>query len=287
MKYAYIINKQYAQLLNLETGQNHFAANDHPNFEQIVKLLRKSEYSVALKLFDIKKIIETQSKGKFLIRDNEVLYNGTPVHNTVTERILECSRNNGDVKPLVNFLERLLNNPHKVIFDNLYKYLENYKLPIDQDGYVYGIKAVRPDLKSKWSSSVQYVIGETYSEPRQFCRQPGTEGQQNDIYCGPGLWFGWTTFVLNYGSPTDHVILVKVDPKNIIATPNLARFQKIACCEFTPVKDLGRVSDLKGYFVIQSNIAEKCFTLESAPSKQTNYNPKIGPKRDRFGRFTK
>lgn len=256
-------------------GKPFYAEKNHPNFSRIVDLVKIGQIKEALPLFDLAEIIRKTSFGNITVKPDGVFYKNTKINNYVADRILEFLKDGGDVEPLVNFLERLLQNPNKHIFNNLYSYLEKYKLPIDADGSFYAIKAVRNNLTSKWNPNVQYGIYDTYSEPRQLLLSP----DENDSYCGPGLWFGWTQFVFNYGSGNDKVLLVRVNPEDVIATPNLEHYQKMAACAITPVRDLGLIDEAKKLFQFNSNVAAKIPEISSISDNK--------PKRDSRGRFVK
>ena len=192
-----IIGPNYVQAFI--NGIPYFADSKHPYYNNIVALLNSNNYLAAEPLFSISNIVSGISHGKIRVENNAVYYNQTVIHNTVCDRILEFLSRGLNIRPLCLFLERLLDNPNPVVVKNLYKYMEKYKLPIDDQGFIHAVKAVQFNLKSKWTDDVQYVLNRTYSEPRSLLLSE----KDNANYCGPGLWFGWTDFVFNYGSGND------------------------------------------------------------------------------------
>jgi len=273
MQYNFTLTPQSASLF---VGPKPYVArNTHPNFNKIVSAIISKQFEKAVKLFDIKLAVKTQSKGKFTITNGVVYYNSTPIHNAVCSKILDFLAQGEDINPWVKFLEKLLDNPSKYIFNNLYSYMEKYKLSIDKDGDIYALKAVKSNLKSKWTDSVQYIVGEAFSEPRVFLRD-----DSNDGYCGPGLWFGHEQFVFGYGGGNDHVLVVKVNPKDVIAIPSLASFQKMAACSITPILDLGEISTIDGFSFNSNNVHKVKYNGDFVVKS-------VKQKRDKFGRFAR
>ena len=274
---SYIIGPNYISFFY--GNRPYSVTQDHPRFALIKENLLHGFISDAHEI--LTRANEAFEYRGLTINSNGVFYQGERLNGAVVDRIIELFKADKPVDRLVAFLRRLMDNPSKFIYNNLYNYLEKYKLPIDENGYVYAIKAVKHDLKSKWTDKVQYVVGQTYSEPRAFLT-----AQDNDSYCGKGLWFGWTDFVFNYGHGNDHVVVVRVDPANIIATPNLSGYQKIAASALFIVEDLGEISEAKKLFSLTSNIAENNPSL----AKVVNSKPvdtKLKYKRDARGRFAK
>lgn len=271
--YKYTITPNSVSLFG--GGQTLTARDSHPNFKKIVSFIMSGKYQDAEKLFSITEFVKTATSNKITIKNNGVYYLNIQLHNAVCNKILDFVAQGLDVNPWLKFLEKLLENPSKYIYNNLYSFMEQYKLSIDDHGDIYALKAVKYNLKSKWTDLVQYVVGETYSEPRVLLTD-----DQNDSYCGKGLWFGHEKFVFDYGSENDHVLVVKVNPKDVIAIPSLSSYQKMAACAITPILDLGEISNAKDNFTFSSNYVNK-----------VNYDGKAivtkGPKRDKNGRFCK
>jgi hypothetical protein len=81
------------------------------------------------KLMSVKETIVRFSHGKITVSDNEVLYDGKPIHGFVVSRILEFAKNNLPYQPLVKFLERVRLNPSARSVEELYRFLEHRKMP--------------------------------------------------------------------------------------------------------------------------------------------------------------
>lgn len=274
MNYSYNVSANSVTLF--VDNKPYIAKNDHPNFKKIVSYILSNQESLAVPLFNIAEAITQKTNSKLTVKNGEVYFGTTKIHNSVCARIREFLSQGKDINHLVKFLEKLLNNPSKYVFNNLYEYLTKYNLSIDKDGDIYGLKAVKFNLKSKWTDSVQYAVDETYSEPRALLRD-----DQNDGYCGPGLWFGHEQFVFSYGSGNDHVLVVKVNPEHVLAIPTCSGYQKMAACAITPILDLGEIESARNNFTFKTNsVYDTVYNGEKIVSKNSNK-----PKRNHLGQF--
>jgi hypothetical protein len=99
-------------------------------------------------------------------------------------------------------------------------------------------KAITNDWHDKWTKKLDYRIGQTPSMPRYAVED------NPDIGCGPGLHAGSIAFVKGYGSGDDRVIIVKVDPANVVSIPKDSDCKKVRTCAFEIVAEYGE--DLLG-----------------------------------------
>lgn len=104
--------------------------------------------------------INSQYSGSGVTVENDrIMYQGEEVHGTIVDRILSFLHEGLDCKPMVKFLENLMLNPSRVARTELYDFLENKGLPIDEDGYVVGFKKVRDDYKDWYSNTTTNTPG--------------------------------------------------------------------------------------------------------------------------------
>lgn len=117
-------------------GVSYSVDNSHPAFEAILQAVRENRVDDIPNLVSVAKAVAEFGNGKIIVDevDDVILYNGKPVHNYLADRILVMAGEGFTVEPLVNHLEKLLNNPSKRAVDEEYKFLEKGKLPITEDG---------------------------------------------------------------------------------------------------------------------------------------------------------
>jgi len=146
--------------MNLDTGVVTKVQSNEPQFSRAVELIKEGKLDEVERM-SVKNMVAdfTQSasakSADFVVRlsGGRVMYSwkGQPekeLHNSMTERVIRMAQEGYDVKPLVNFMTNLMNNPSKTSIDELYLFLEATGLPITSDGHFIAYKIVRDDYTS-------------------------------------------------------------------------------------------------------------------------------------------
>lgn len=212
-------------------GQPFEITGSHPNYSKIIKKLSTKDTADLLDLIDIPKAITTQSNGKIVVRDGAVFYNGEALHNHAAERLVALLEGGHDINPLVKFLERLMSNPSKRVVDDLFKFLDYKKMPLDpDDGCFYAYKAVRGDWMDKHSGTIRNMIGDKPEVPRN------KVDDRHEVDCSHGLHVGTLEYVSSFKGSGDHVVIVKVDPADVVTVPAYD-VTKLRCCRYEVVAE--------------------------------------------------
>ena len=174
--------------------------------------------------------------------DGAVIYQGEIVHNTLTERILKFMARGLPVKPLINFLKKLMENPSYSARMELFEFLSHKSLPITEDGDFLAYKAVSSSYTDKWKGEFNNSVGETVTMKRF-----GVDDDRNHG-CSAGLHAGTLDYVQGYGNfrmddegnhdpDSDKCIIVKINPTNVVSVPLDCECQKLRTCEYVVLKD--------------------------------------------------
>jgi hypothetical protein len=139
-------------------------------------------------------------------------------------------------EPMVKFLANVLENHSNRAVQELYTFLENKNLPITEDGCFLAYKAVTHDYKDKWTKQIDNSIGETVGMQRR---------KVNDdcgIGCADGLHCGAIEYVEGYSNcrgdeHDDKIVIVKVNPKDVVSVPTDSQCQKVRTCEYQVIAD--------------------------------------------------
>ena len=123
-----------------------------------------------------------------------------------------------------------MSNPSKSCVDQLYEFLENKNLPIDEDGDFYAYKAVKSNWMDKHSGTISNKIGETV----EIARNKVDDNPRND--CSYGLHVGSIEYVRGFGNPDDKYVIVKVNPADAVAVPSYDT-RKMRCCKYIVVEE--------------------------------------------------
>lgn len=245
-------------------GQGHFT--------EVINALKRGDYSAAFNAIDRATQVVKRSFGAFSVSDGVVKRNGVAVHNVITNRILQFIDSGLPFKGLLAFLENLLGNPSKRAIDEGYLFLEHENMPITEDGCFLAYKSISSDWLSKASGSEDVEVsrddGRTWKVHRG--RIPNFVGSivrmkrnlvddDKDRHCSNGLHVG----ALGYAGPngwyhsgSDHVVIVKVNPRDIVSVPTDHSSQKLRVCQYEVVSEF------------QGAMTEPLFTAKATPFSQ-------------------
>lgn len=126
------------------------------------------------------------------------------------------------IEPMLKFLENLMLNPSYQSRKELYGFLEKYQMPITPDGRFYAYKWVREDFRDAHSGTFDNTPGKIVSMPR-------SEVDDNrDRTCSSGLHVcsrGYSRF-------SQLLLLVAVNPKDVVSIPSDYQDSKMRVCEY-------------------------------------------------------
>ena len=189
----------------------------NPKFAEIFQLCKEGKYADAAGIATIKQQINQTFNGTGVeVVGGEVLYNGTPLHNTICQRILDILREGLDATGLVKFLENLMKNPSFTAVQELYLFLECNKIPITEDGHFLAWKKIRNDWKDIYSGTIDYSVGAKPEMPRN------QVDENRERTCSNGLHVAGWDYLPHFGrnDNADRVVIVKVNPADVVAVPS-------------------------------------------------------------------
>lgn len=216
-------------------------ATDHPNYNKIIEKLKTGDFDGIDSLVNVAKAVANYATGRIKIDNGQVFYGDFALHNTLTERIIKMMREGFKFDHMVKFLENIMQNPSKRSVDETYWFLENYGLPITDDGCFLAYKAVRNDYTDIYSGKFNNAIGAMVSMPRNMVDD--NYGQD----CSHGLHVGALDYVVGYGhfkkgepisNNGNRLLLVKVNPKDVVSVPKYEGHTKMRVCEYTVVSEI-------------------------------------------------
>ena len=160
-------------------------------------------------------------------------YQEEVIHNSLTSRIMTMMRNGFPFQPMLKFLENILSNPSNRAVEELYTFLENKNLPITEDGCFLSYKALTKDYTDKWTGAIDNSIGSIIEMQRR------NVDDNCNIGCGDGLHVGAIEYVEGYRCEhnEDVVVIVKVNPRDVVSVPVDSECQKVRCCRYEVVAD--------------------------------------------------
>lgn len=172
--------------------------------------------------------------------DGVVIYNGKPMHNTLTQRMIEMLNDGFDIEPMKKFLVNLYENPSYRSVNELYRFLEKGNLPITDDGYFLAYKKVRADYRDVRSGTFDNSVGSVCA----MNRNEVDENSRNE--CSNGLHFCSRDYLANFNGV--HVMIVKINPRDVVAIPEDYNSSKGRTCRYEVIGELGSEEKLEGAY---------------------------------------
>lgn len=202
--------------------------NTHPNYMDIVKCIQEKRWDDIADLIDVNKKVTAWSSGNVSIDDGVVKYRGRPVATALSDMLINLIKNKIDCAYFVAFIDNLMQNPSNRSVEQLYSFLERNQMPITEDGCFMAYKAVDEGYWSKHADQVtgekvRYMIGDKPSMPRNLISDDYT------LHCHKGLHACSMEYLRSWSAK--HLMIVKINPKDVVSVPNDHNFSKMRVCE--------------------------------------------------------
>lgn len=215
-------------IINLYADGKRFAIpKTHPNYKAIQEGLDTLDDAALVLLTDIPLAVENfvaNSSHKAEVKYGQVYFDGTPLHNNMTDRILQQMAEGFSSVPMLRFLENLMNNPSARAVNESYDFLAHAGLPITEDGHFLAYKGVRSDFKDQYSGKFDNSPGQKHEMPRN------AVDDERDRTCSYGFHVGTLEYARNYCSA--NLMLVKVNPADVVSIPSDHDAQKCRVCKY-------------------------------------------------------
>ena len=266
-KVAYIVKESGVTLF--KDGRQFSAPSDFWSFNRIIEKIKNQDFNGIEDLFNTKEAVEAVQKEvsaevaeslgeEVRIIGGEVFVGDKKVYNSVTQRLVKMLASGFDVKPLSNFLKRLLKNPSRTAIQECYPFMEKADVTIDEEGYIIAYKKVRNDYFDIYSGTVNYNIGNIVEMPRN-----EVDDNRSNL-CSDGLHFCSFSYLGHFGSGVgNRVLIVKVDPADVVSIPADYNDAKARACRMEVIGEIEEPKDV----LAKTPVYKK---TESAPAQLMN-----------------
>ena len=228
-------------------GEQHTIRASAPNFDKAKSLFINSDWDNLL--FEMNPSLRFKSLyAKYEaveVKDGQVFVNGDAIHEVDANRILGFMSEGADCVPIFKFITRLQNNPSKRAVDELYKFLQHKNLPLTESGTFLAYKAVRDDYTDKHTGKFFNGVGEVLEMPRN------KVDDDKNVGCSYGFHAGTLKYATEFMGGYGHLMVVEIDPADVVSIPVDCEFQKLRTCKYKVVYEYeGALDEFKVY---QSN----------------------------------
>tara|TARA_R110000824_G_scaffold280251_1_gene468380 strand:+ start:13807 stop:14727 length:921 start_codon:yes stop_codon:yes gene_type:complete len=226
-------------VIHLEGKVKTFQKEDKA-YHDVIRLMseRASEEEIVevLKGFEsIEEYVLFSGNSKVNYRNGKVFIEGEELHHRIVERINDFRQQGLPIEPILAFIENIQENPSYGAQQELYDFLEHKDLALTEDGYFLAYKAVRSNLTDKRTGTFDNSPG------RRVSMQRARVDDDRRHSCSNGLHVGAIGYVNSFGYGEDKVVIVKVNPKDVVSVPLDSSCQKCRVCEYVVLREFDHV----------------------------------------------
>lgn len=220
-------------------GKQHTILASNPLFASAVSAFQIKDFdALMLALEPSRKFLNLYAKYEQIeVKDGSVFVDGDSIQSVVADRIINFLADGVDCLPIFKFITRLQLNPSKRAVDELYTFLEHKHLPLTETGTFLAYKAVRNDFTDKHTGKFFNGVGEVLSMPRN------KVDDDKNVGCSYGFHAGTLEYASNFACGSDKLVLVEIDPADVVSIPTDCEFQKLRTCRYKVVAEYERPLD--------------------------------------------
>ena len=220
-------------------GKQHTILASNPMFASAVSAYQTKDFDALMLALDpSRKFLNLYAKYEQIeVKDGSVFVDGDTIQSVVADRIINFLADGVDCLPIFKFITRLQLNPSKRAVDELYTFLEHKHLPLTETGTFLAYKAVRNDYTDKHTGKFFNGVGEVLSMPRN------KVDDDKNVGCSYGFHAGTLRYASEFASGSDKMVLVEIDPADVVSIPTDCEFQKLRTCRYKVVAEYERPLD--------------------------------------------
>lgn len=207
------------------------ANSSHPNFAAAFEMLKEKQIEAVKQLLSVEHAVTVYSRGDIKIIGHQLLYKDVVFDTGITHRIIREMHNNRPYEHLLNFFERLMQNPSRDAVYQLYGFLVHNDIELTEDGHFLAWKRVSDDYKDLATHTFDNSPGAIVKMDRKDVCPDKTKT------CSRGLHVAAKSYLPHYGGGSGRIIQCKVDPADVVAIPIDYDNAKMRVCRYEVMKD--------------------------------------------------
>lgn len=232
IKTPYILADTYVTLV--VDGQQVTFYDTDVAFEKVIKAIHDSDDATINNLIVNAKTIINYSDGSLRKENGALIYHRGKDYvlpDALTKIIIKHQQNALPFDHFVTFFENILKNPSSDSVMDLYAFLERNDLPITDDGCFLAYKGVTADYRDSYSGKFDNRVGKIVKMPRE------EVNPDREITCSRGLHVCSRSYLDDWYC-CDHIMLVKVNPKDVVSVPIDYHNSKMRVCEYCVLSEV-------------------------------------------------
>lgn len=224
-------------------------------YEKIVELINIGQRSQAVEVAKsavetLKETLKLTLPGQVIeVLHGRVLINGKINDSGLANHIVELAQRQIPVKHLMAFLGRVSINPSFRARQDLFAWITANDMPVTDDGHFIAFKVVLENYMDIYTGKTfRHRVGDVIEMDR------GDVDENPDKTCSQGAHFCGEKYIPSYGSKnssTDRVVVLDVDPAEVVAFPRDYNLAKGRACGYTVIGEMSR-EEVSDYFAERS-----------------------------------
>lgn len=245
---------EFSSLTAFVNGEVKVATPDNPNWTRLVEIARQPDNddleSEMFRLFDPAAQVANffvKLSDRVSVSGGTIYLDGDPINGALSDHIVRYTSNDDyGADPLVAFLEKVATNPDENSRDQLYAWLSKRNFTITDDGDFLAYKGVSMNYDE---NADQYPYQSIHAGPAivdgvpvngyvpngvgAIVEMPRSQvANDPNVACHTGLHVGNFRYADSFGAV---VLLVKVNPRDVVSVPHDSNSEKIRCCRYNVV----------------------------------------------------
>jgi hypothetical protein len=209
-------------------NRTYLVNSDHVNYKEIINCLKQQSYDGLHNLLNFVDTVVAKAKGEVTFSNGAVYWNGNPLHNSITDKILKFYKEGLPYEPLLNMIKNLWLNPSENSREQIYRFLESNNLPITPDGCILFYKRVSNNYTDIHTGTFDNSVGKRVFMPRN---QVVEDPEQT---CSSGLHVCSLGYLKSFGVG-NRIVVCKVNPAHIVSVPVDYHNTKVRVSEYLVV----------------------------------------------------
>jgi hypothetical protein len=299
----------------------HTISSTHIAYERIKQAIRDGDWNTVEEVVEPKAVLIGYGQGNVTIQGEQLLWKNTPMHTSLSQRVVSMYQEGFPIEPMINFMDNLMDNPSKRSVDQLYSFLEEGQLPITPDGHFLAYKKVGYDYMDVHSQTVLNKPAELLTQ-EELAFMPIAGGKQREVTievvdnvtvvsmarngvddnpnntCSEGLHFCSREYLNHFGG--ERIVILKINPRDVVSIPVDYGYTKGRCSRYEVIGEIEGDVDQQTSMRMAVYVTTRDDDYDQDDYDQDDYDQDdydqddnesvvgtAGPQRDAYGRFVK
>jgi hypothetical protein len=243
--------------------------SDEALYNKVSAIIKEENYACIRSLVDIKDHINTYGGGRITVSNDVVLIDSEKLPEALSTKLFQFINSGLPIDYLVKFWDNLKKNPSYRSIQQLYSFLEKNNHPFTDDGMFIAYKKIRPNFKDIHSGTFDNSVGSVVQVNRN------EVDEDPNKTCSYGLHVANYDYACNhFGTPQDILVLVIVNPADVVAIPTDYNESKMRVCKYKVSGVIERPLNTPVYKDTNDSMEDD---YDSPDDELDDYNCNVGP----------